>query len=83
VLTCVDQSEKRRPLSRPASYAIALLFEEFGAGDGIRTHDPNLGKVARGAHARFFGTLTGYDKLRYIDYPQIIHHRHRYPASAA
>ncbi len=23
----------------------AEYFESFGAGDGIRTHDPNLGKV--------------------------------------
>ena len=24
---------------------VRKLFPEFGAGDGIRTHDPNLGKV--------------------------------------
>jgi hypothetical protein len=22
-----------------------MMFGDFGAGDGIRTHDPNLGKV--------------------------------------
>jgi hypothetical protein len=43
----------RTPLARierqkgppPRASSKRLIYEEFGAGDGIRTHDPNLGKV--------------------------------------
>jgi hypothetical protein len=38
--------ESRRNLSKLASAAQAyVLIEENGAGEGIRTLDPNLGKV--------------------------------------
>jgi hypothetical protein len=33
-----------RPLSRPSS-VLYEIFDVFGAGEGIRTLDPNLGKV--------------------------------------
>ena len=31
--------------TRPANVLSGYLCEKIGAGDGIRTHDPNLGKV--------------------------------------
>ena len=31
--------------SRGCAYNILILLNNFGAGDEIRTHDPNLGKV--------------------------------------
>jgi hypothetical protein len=31
-----------------AIFNALILLQNFGAGDGIRTHDPNLGKVVPG-----------------------------------
>jgi hypothetical protein len=33
----------------PASVEVIEIFVDFGAGEGIRTLDPNLGKVAPGS----------------------------------
>lgn len=39
-------SRKARKQTCPEGHGLNLDFPEiFGAGDGIRTHDPNLGKV--------------------------------------
>lgn len=41
----VQQKRQDMPkLPREGSFLIDLT-DKFGAGDGIRTHDPNLGKV--------------------------------------
>ena len=36
-------SKQRRP--RGTAFNLLISLRKFGAGDGIRTHDPNLGKV--------------------------------------
>ena len=34
-----------RTHDRETAHSFAKSLKKFGAGDGIRTHDPNLGKV--------------------------------------
>jgi hypothetical protein len=42
----VDTKPKaRKAASRPPYLNTPILLKKSGAGDGIRTHDPNLGKV--------------------------------------
>ena len=40
-----DSEDMVRPAGRGSSPQCIDLAGHFGAGDGIRTHDPNLGKV--------------------------------------
>jgi hypothetical protein len=39
------RAEKRKAASRRPSHNALISLGKSGAGDGIRTHDPNLGKV--------------------------------------
>jgi hypothetical protein len=40
----LDSPKRKRPGSTPA-FSHTIMIGVSGAGDGIRTHDPNLGKV--------------------------------------
>ena|GEM_PF-3524054 len=40
-----DAADIALPKKQKPRRTAAFVYLEFGAGDGIRTHDPNLGKV--------------------------------------